>query len=71
MSLSDVIQRLNADGLAVRPWHIRHAILAQHVTRPAQNGSGRFDFLPAHLDELRSYFAAKRRPGPRSAPAHA
>jgi hypothetical protein len=40
----------------VSEWHIRHAIKAGKVSRPALDGSHRFMFTPDHLAELKAHF---------------
>ena len=66
MLLCEVLEVLSADGIAVRPWHVRHLLAAGEVQRPPQDRAGRFQFADEHVAAVRRRLAereARRRAG--------
>lgn len=56
MCYGDVLKMLNQEGLEVTNAQLRWAITSGKISRPALDGSLRFDFREEHVAELREYF---------------
>jgi hypothetical protein len=61
MCLKDVLSLLHSDGFELTPGQIRWAITSGRISRPRLDGSLRFDFDSANVEELKNSLASKRR----------
>jgi hypothetical protein len=62
MCLRDLLTALKGRGLEVTETQLRWAIKTGKVSRPALDGSLRFDFGERHLREIVAYFVGKDKP---------
>lgn len=60
MCLAEILNRLDAEGLPLKPRTLYFLIGNQSVPRPPRDASGRFDFSEKHLNALRKYVREKQ-----------
>jgi DNA-binding transcriptional MerR regulator len=61
MCLSDALSRLRADGVKVSRPMLHYWITSGLISRPPQDGSGRFQFGEQHLSEIKQQASSNRR----------
>ena len=60
MCFSSLLIELQRQGINFTDQQVRWAIRKSKITRPQQDGGGRFVFLPEHVEEIRKLAASPR-----------
>jgi hypothetical protein len=62
MCFRDLIQALNAEGIALTESQVRWALRTGKIDRPERDGSLRFVFSQDHVEQLRKLSRSRRAP---------
>ena len=63
MTQSEVLRKLQAEGLPATREKIRYAVMLRKITTPPQDGAGNFQFGEKHVRELRAWLQTPRKRG--------
>jgi hypothetical protein len=69
MVLSELIEKLRAEGLPAKAHRIHYGVQAGYLPRPARDGSGRYRFSQADVAACRKYLKNLPKPGRKKAVA--